>query len=70
MSETGLLAVSAIAFLVVFVVLTILAVTIRIVEGLFPAPEEGDDAALFAAVASAAAAAYPAHRVKRLVEEP
>ena len=69
MSETGLLAVSAIAFLVVFVVLTILAVTIRIVAGLFPAPEEGDDA-LVAAVAAAAAAAYPAHRLKRLVEEP
>ncbi len=70
MFETGLLAVSAIAFLVVFAVLTVLAVTIRIVEGLFPAPAEGDDAPLVAAVAAAAAAAYPAHQVKRLVEEP
>jgi hypothetical protein len=69
MSEAGLLAVCAIAFLIVFVVLTVLAVTIRVVAVLLPAPEGRDDAALVAAVTASAAAAYPAHRVTRLVEE-
>ncbi len=71
MSDTGLLLVCVSALATVFVLLSALALCIRALTTIFPGREPaGDDAAVAAAVASAAALAYPGLRVTRVVEEP
>ncbi|CAN5863089.1 hypothetical protein BH23GEM5_BH23GEM5_24310 [soil metagenome] len=66
MTEPNLLAISAIAFLAVFVLLSLLAVIMHGLTLMFPDKVDDPDAALLAAIISAAAAAYPDKRVTHL----
>ena len=69
MVEAGLLTICGTAFLAVFVILVILAIVIRLICMVFPLRGDSDDAALVAAIGSAAATIYPGARVTRIEEE-
>jgi TRAP-type C4-dicarboxylate transport system permease small subunit len=72
MDSNQLLFVCLSALLAVFVLLTVLAVTMRILVAVFPETLEKlakSDAALLAAVTTAAASIYPGMRVTRVEEE-
>jgi hypothetical protein len=56
------------AFLAVFVLLTLLALVIRLLTTIFAFRGRTDDAALLAAISAAAAAVYPGARVTRIEE--
>jgi hypothetical protein len=69
MNEPNLLVLCAMAFLAVFLVLSLLAFLMVLLTNLFPVrSEEGPDAALLAAVGSAAAAAFPGTKVTHIQE--
>jgi Na+-transporting methylmalonyl-CoA/oxaloacetate decarboxylase gamma subunit len=73
MTDPNLLAISVVAFVAVFLLLSLLAVVMRLLTSLFPEPSEEPDAALpdaamVAAVTSAAALAYPGTRVTEIKE--
>ena len=67
--ETSPLTVCGSAFVTVFVLLCVLAAVIRLLTVVFPSRDVSDDAALVAAVTSAAATIYPGARVTRIEEE-
>lgn len=72
MESTQLLFVCVSALLAVFVLLTLLAVTMRVLVAVFPETLEKlakSDAALLAAVTTVAASVYPGMRVTRVEEE-
>ena len=69
MDSLGLLFVCLSALLAVFVLLTILAIIMRILIAAFPEKLAKSDAALLAAVTTAAASIYPGMRVTRVEEE-
>lgn len=72
MDSYQLLFICVSAMLAVFVLLTILAITMRILIAVFPETLEKlatSDAALLAAVTTAAASIYPGMRVTRVEEE-
>jgi TRAP-type C4-dicarboxylate transport system permease small subunit len=72
MESNQLLFVCLSALLAVFVLLTVLAVTMRILIAVFPEALEKlakSDAALLAAVTTAASSIYPGMRVTRVEEE-
>lgn len=68
MNDPDLLFVCVAALAAVFLLLGVLAGTMRGLTALFPASAEGDDTALVAAIAAAAAAAHPGRRVTRIEE--
>lgn len=70
MHATSLVVVCVIAFAVVAAVLTALAASIRLLTILFPARVAAVDAAVVAAVSTAAASLIPGARVTRIEEEP
>ncbi len=57
------------ALIAVFVLLSILAITMRILIAVFPAKVVQGDAAMLAAVATAVSAKYPGMRVTKVEEE-
>ncbi|NIN72767.1 MAG: hypothetical protein GTO46_12755 [Gemmatimonadetes bacterium] len=69
MDSYQLLFVCLSALLAVFVLLTILAVTMRLLVAVFPEKLAKSDAALLAAVTTAVASIYPGMRVTRVEEE-
>ncbi len=72
MEDYQLLFVCLSSFAAVFVLLTILAVTMRALIAVFPKVSEKlatNDAALLAAVTTAAASLYPGMRVTRVEED-
>jgi hypothetical protein len=69
MDSLELLFVCLSALLAVFVLLTILAIIMRILIAVFPEKLAKSDAALLAAVTTAAASIYPGMRVTRVEEE-
>jgi hypothetical protein len=69
MDSNQLLFVCLSSLLAVFVLLTILAVTMRILVAVFPEKLAKSDAALLAAVTTAVASIYPGMRVTRVEEE-
>jgi hypothetical protein len=69
MDSYQLLFVCLSSLLAVFVLLTILAVTMRILVAVFPEKLAKSDAALLAAVTTAVASIYPGMRVTRVEEE-
>ena len=69
MVEADLLIICGTAFLAVFVILVILAIVIRLICMAFPLRGDSDDAALVAAIGTAAATIYPGARVTRIKEE-
>ena len=68
MGTTALLFICAAAFAGVFALLALLAAVMRVIILVFPKIEERTDAALMAAVASAAAALYPGTKVTKIEE--
>jgi hypothetical protein len=68
-AETNLLLISVFAFLAVFLVLSVLAGLIKVLTHLFPPPVDGPDAAVLAAITSAASLAWPWMRVTRIEEK-
>lgn len=68
MIDTSLVVVCGTAFIAVFLLLSVLAIIIRLVTLVFPA-EDTDDAALVAAVNAAIARTYSGCHVVRLEEE-
>ena len=69
--EPNVLLSCVLSFLAVFILLGVLAILIRLVTAACPfVPEEGqDDAALIAAIHSAAAVRFPGARVIRIEEK-
>ena len=71
MEGSSLSAVCGVAFGVVAVILGFLALVIRLVTLVLPAPAaRSDDAALVAAIATAVSARYPGARVTGIQEAP
>jgi hypothetical protein len=73
MSDFGLLSISATAFVEVFLLLSILAVLMKILMMVFPAPEASTDRiagsvdpAVIAVITSAATTAFPGSRVTKI----
>ena len=66
--EPNLLLISLTAMLAVFVILTLLALTMRVLVAVFPERATSDDAAVLAAVSAAATAAFPGTRVTNVTE--
>jgi hypothetical protein len=57
------------AFVVVFVLLSVLALSMKLIEIVLPEPEETSDATLVAAVTTTVASVYPGARVIKIEEE-
>jgi hypothetical protein len=66
--DPNLLAICASAFVAVFLLLTFLAVVMRLLMAAFPERVEGIDPAIIAAVSSAAAFAFPGTKVTKVEE--
>jgi hypothetical protein len=69
MEQHSLLMVCVASFVAVFVVLTFLAATMRVLMRVFPDKGAGIDPATLAAITSAASAAYPESRVTDIQEK-
>ncbi len=67
MTEPDLLVICAAAFVAVIALLSFLAGVIRLLTAIFPVPDD-IDAAVVAAVSSAAARAFPGTRVTNIKE--
>jgi hypothetical protein len=70
MNEPNLLTISVLAFIAVFVLLSVLAAVMHALTVLFPEKADEYDAALLSAVVTAAAVAYPGMRVTHVEEIP
>jgi hypothetical protein len=68
MDITELLLISVSAFAAVFVLLSILAVLMRLMLVVFPAREQQGETAVIAAVSTTIAALYPGTRTTRIEE--
>jgi hypothetical protein len=68
MTEPNLLVICVFAFIAVFLLLSALALVMRVLTSVFPLQEDGPDAALLAAVSAAAAVAYPGMRISTVEE--
>jgi hypothetical protein len=68
MTEPNLLAICVFAFIAVFLLLTTLALVMRVLTTVFPQREDDADVALVAALSAAAAAAYPGMRITSIQE--
>jgi hypothetical protein len=66
--EPNLLLISVFAFIAVFLLLSLLAGIMRLLTVLFPGEPDGLDAAVLAAITTAAAAAHPRMRVTGIEE--
>lgn len=69
MEVPSLITICAIAFVSVFLLLSSLALVIRIITEAFPVPRQVLDSALVAAVSTAVAAILPGARVTNIEEE-
>jgi len=67
MTEPNLLVICAAAFTAVIMLLSFLAAIIRVLTAVFPVVDDAD-AALIAAISSAAARAYPGTRITNIKE--
>ncbi len=69
MTGPDLLIICTVAFVAVFLLLTLLAVAMRVLIMVFPAEAGGTDAAAVAAVTAAVSAAFPGTKVTKIEEE-
>ena len=69
MSDSNLVAVCGIAFVAVFLLLSVLAVLMNVITAVFPHRTKKLDAAVTAAISAAAAVVFPGARVTRIEEE-
>ena len=68
MESTGILAICFSAIVTVFLILTILAVFIKIITRLFPFKEAEEDSAIYAAIASGYSVIYPGTKITKIRE--
>jgi hypothetical protein len=68
MTEPDLLSISIVAFVAVFSLLSVLAIVMRLLTTIFPGETDRGDAAVYAAISSAASRAFPGTRVTRIEE--
>ena len=68
MGSVNLLLVCASAFTAVFLLLTLLALVMRLIMALFPERPTGIDAAVFAAVTSTVSTVFPGTKIKDIEE--
>jgi hypothetical protein len=68
MGSSDLVYICISAFLAVFVLLSVLAVVMRIILVLFPEKESGTDAVVVAAITSTVSAIYPGTRITKIEE--
>ena len=67
MASSGILSVCIAAFVLIFVLLSVLAVVMRLLTWFIP-PLETDDSAVFAAITKAYQSAYPDRKVTNIKE--
>lgn len=68
MNEPDLLVICAAAFVAVFLLLSLLAVVMRVLTAVYPEKPTGIDGATLAAVSAAVSAAYPGMRITNVEE--
>jgi len=68
MGSSDLVFICISAFLAVFVLLSVLAVVMRIILVLFPEKESGIDAVVVAAITSTVSTIYPGTRITKIEE--
>jgi hypothetical protein len=68
MGSPELLIICLAAFIAVFVLLTVLALMMRLIIVVFPHKVGADDTAMLAAVASVAASVYPGTKITKIEE--
>jgi uncharacterized YccA/Bax inhibitor family protein len=68
MTDTNLLLICITALAMVMAILAILGGMIRILTAVFPERSDGPDAAVLAAIHTAAATAYPGRKVTKIEE--
>ncbi len=68
MESAELLMVCIAAFVMVFVLLTLLAVVMRLITGIFPEKARTTDSAVLAAVASVVSSVYPGTNITKIEE--
>jgi len=68
MESMNLLVVSISAFIYVFVVLSVIAIVMRLIIVVFPEKQRSDDAATFAAINSVFNTIYPGTKVTKIKE--
>lgn len=64
----NLFEICSLSFIYVFIVLSILAVLMRVIILVFPARPAGNDTAVYSAIAAASARQFPGFRVKKIKE--
>lgn len=68
MEASELLLICVSAFIAVFIVLTILAIIMRIIIVMFPEEDTGSDAAILAAIVSTVTRLYPGTKITKIEE--
>ncbi len=68
MGSMDLVYICASAFVAVFLLLTILAIMMRVIVALFPPEDTTSDNAVIAAIASVAASVYPGTKISKVEE--
>lgn len=69
MEVTNLLTVCISAFIAVFVVLTFLAISMRVIIVVFPEKQKDEDAAIIAAISSTLSNIYPKTKITKIEEQ-
>ena len=69
MQQPDLLVICTVAFIAVFLLLSLLAAVMRLLIAVYPEKAAGIDGAVLAAVSSAASAAFPGMKVTKIEEK-
>ena len=69
MNSLDIIFISISSMLTVFLVLTALALMMRLIERLFPYKEKEEDVAVYSAIASVHSALYPGAKITKIEEE-
>jgi hypothetical protein len=68
MDAPGIISICISAILTVFLILSVLAISINIITRLFPFKEEKEDTTIFAAIASGYSVIYPGNKITKIEE--
>ncbi len=68
MESPDILSISFSVILTVFLILTVLAISIKIITQLFPFKENKEDTTIYAAIASNYSAIYPGTKITKIEE--
>ena len=68
MESPGILSICFSAIITVFLILSVLAVSIKVITRLFPFKEIKEDSAIYAAIASGYSVIYPGTKITKIKE--